>query len=580
MPMQIKLSIFIIITSLSVLYSGNMIADVSNRALPDTRPGSDAIADRVAELDAREQQRQQERERMLQQQNNPVVDTRIQQPDLSLPDYPQNEQPCFTISTIRLDGESAADFQWALKAVNDAKGQCLGSQGILLVLNKVQNAILEKGYVTTRVMAQEQDLNQGELVLTLQPGRINAIRFDEGTSWRGRLWNAIPASSGDILNLRDIEQGLENFKRVPNVTADIRIEPGPVDGTSDLVVSWQEKRPVRLSLGLDDSGSKSTGRYLGSATLAIDAPFAQNDMFYANISKDLFDKGPFGNRSYTLNYFIPVGNWGFAANYNEYNYHQNIPNANEVLRYSGKSDTAQFTVSRLLFRDQVHKTTLNLRTYRKTASNAVNDIDIEQQRRRTAGWEVGVNQRSFLGNATLDANVNWRRGTGAYGARRAPEEDTHSGSARVGIFLGDISFNQPFTLGEQPWRWNTALRGQWTQYALTPQERMSIGGRYTVRGFDGEQVLSGEKGLLWRNELAWNAFSQGQELYLAADYGRVEGQSTKYLVGHQLAGTALGLRGSVSSRLSYDLFVGVPLYKPKKFETSGASAGFSLNLEI
>lgn len=149
----------------------------------------------------------------------------------------------------------------------------------MLILNKVQNAILEKGYVTTRVMAQEQDLNQGELVLTLQPGRINAIRFDEDTSWHGRLWNAIPASSGEILDLRDIEQGLENFKRVSNVTADIRIEPGPVDGTSNLVVSWQEKRPVRLSLGLDDSGSKSTGRYLGSATLAIDAPFAQNDIF-------------------------------------------------------------------------------------------------------------------------------------------------------------------------------------------------------------------------------------------------------------------------------------------------------------
>lgn len=584
--MQKKSSVFIII-SMIALYSGDIFADEpvsvqihENRSLPDTRSGATSIADRAAELDAREQQRQQERERMLQQQNTPVVDTRIQQPDLSLPDYPQNEQPCFTITSIRLEGDAANDFQWALKAVNDAQGRCFGGQGILLVLNKVQNAILEKGYVTTRVMAQEQDLTQGELVLTLQPGRVNAIRFDEGTSWRGRLWNALPASSGDILNLRDIEQGLENFKRVPNATADIRIEPGPIDGTSDLRISWLEKRPVRLSLGLDDSGSKSTGRYLGSATLAIDAPFAQNDMFYANISKDLFDKGPFGNRSYTLNYFIPVGNWGFAANYNQYDYHQNIPNANEVLRYSGKSDTAQFTVSRLLFRDQTHKTTLNLHTYRKTASNSVNDIDIEQQHRRTAGWEVGVNQRSFLGNATLDANINWRRGTGAYGALRAPEEDTHSGSARVGILSGGISFNQPFTLGEQPWRWNTAMRVQWTQHALTPQERMSIGGRYTVRGFDGEQVLSGEKGLLWRNELAWNVFSQGQELYLAADYGRVEGQSTKYLVGHQLAGTALGLRGAFASYLSYDVFVGIPLYKPKKFDTSGVSAGFSVNLEI
>ncbi len=33
--------------------------------------------DQALSIDAREQQRQQERERMLQQQNNPVVDTRI-----------------------------------------------------------------------------------------------------------------------------------------------------------------------------------------------------------------------------------------------------------------------------------------------------------------------------------------------------------------------------------------------------------------------------------------------------------------------------------------------------------------------
>ncbi|MBS2699723.1 ShlB/FhaC/HecB family hemolysin secretion/activation protein, partial [Salmonella enterica subsp. enterica serovar 1,4,[5],12:i:-] len=96
-----------------------------------------------------------------------------------------------------------------------------------------------------------------------QPGRIGDIRFEEPVSWRGRLWNAIPASRGDILNLRDIEQGLENFRRVPSANADIKIVPGAQEATSDLQVNWHEGRPVRLSLGLDDSGSKSTGRYLG-----------------------------------------------------------------------------------------------------------------------------------------------------------------------------------------------------------------------------------------------------------------------------------------------------------------------------
>jgi hemolysin activation/secretion protein len=214
----------------------------------------------------------------------------------------------------------------------------------------------------------------------------------------------------------------------------------------------------------------------------VDAPFAQNDLFYANIGKNLFEHGPFGNRSHTLNYFFPIGYWAVSANYNDYTYHQNIPNANEVLRYSGKSDNFQLTVSRLLYRDQSNKTTLNLRGYRKHSTNAVNDIDIEQQKRRTAGWELGLNQHSYLGSSTLDASIAWRRGTGAFNALPAPEESRHQGS-------------------EQPWRVYSSVRGQWSPNALTPQERMAIAGRYTVRGFDGEQMLSGEKGLLWRNEI-------------------------------------------------------------------------------
>ncbi len=181
------------------------------------------------------------------------------------------------------------------------------------------------------------------------------------------------------------------------------------------------------------------GEESGSATLSVDASFAQNDLFYANLDKDLFQHGPFGNRSHTLNYFFPLGYWAFSANYTDYSYHQNIPNANAVLHYSSQSDTLQLTVSRLLYRDQSHKTTLNLRGYRKYSTNAVNDINIDLQKRRTAGWELGLNQRSYLGRTTLDANINLRRGTGVLNAFPAQEEASHSGSARTGMLLGDLS---------------------------------------------------------------------------------------------------------------------------------------------
>lgn len=563
--------------SISPVLAATVLAYASSVMAADS---PDAPMQGAAAIDAREQLRQQERTRALREQNTPQADVRLQTPDAALPGYPTEENPCFTLHHLALQGEASEQFQWALASAADANGRCLGAQGITLAINKVQNAILAKGYVTTRVMAQEQDLTQGILTLTLQPGRISDIRFGQPTSWRGRLWNAIPASRGDILNLRDVEQGLENLKRVSSATADIEIVPGEQEGASDLRVNWQEKRPVRLSLGLDDSGSESTGRYLGTATLAIDAPFAQNDLFYANIGRDMFAQGPYGNRSNTLNYFFPVGYWAFSANYSDYTYHQNIPNANEVLSYNGKSDNVVVTVSRLLFRNQSHKTTLNLRTYRKHATNSVNGIEIEQQRRRTAGWELGVNQRSYFGDTTVDANVSWRRGTGAFGATRAPEEATHSGSARTGVLLGDVSIHQPFTFVDQSLRYSTTLRGQWSANALTPQERLAIAGRYAVRGFDGEQMLSGERGIVWRNELGWNIRSRGHELYLALDYGRVGGPGTRYLVGHQLAGSALGLRGALWQHISYDVFAGVPLLKPDAFHTSGATAGFSINVEI
>lgn len=146
----------------------------------------------VASIDAREQQRQQERERALQNQNAPQADARFSRPDVVLPDYPTDEHPCFVINRLTLIGESADRFQWALDAAADAKGRCTGSQGIALIINKVQNVILAKGYVTTRVMAQEQNLTTGVLALTLQPGRIGEIRFEEPVS----AWAVVERYSG------------------------------------------------------------------------------------------------------------------------------------------------------------------------------------------------------------------------------------------------------------------------------------------------------------------------------------------------------------------------------------------------
>ena len=158
--------------------------------------------------------RQQERERALREQQEAKRDVRLQGAEVIAPDrIPGDESPCFHIQAFRLGGEGAGPFRWALDAIDQADdpatGRCLGTAGVNTVMKRVQNAIIARGFVTTRVLAPPQDLKGGTLTLTVVPGRIRAIRFAEGTQPRATLWSAVPAEPGDLLNLRDIEQGLE-----------------------------------------------------------------------------------------------------------------------------------------------------------------------------------------------------------------------------------------------------------------------------------------------------------------------------------------------------------------------------------
>jgi hemolysin activation/secretion protein len=177
---------------------------------------------------AQEQRRLQERERAQSQQLQRKPDVRLDTaavPDALLP-LPVNEAPCFHITRVELNGTSASRFQWALQkaflpsdpppvpAEGGAPGRCLGSVGINRVMKRVQNALIDRGLITSRIVAEPQDLRSGALSLIVVPGQVRQVRFAQGSSARATSVNAVPSRPGQLLNLRDIEQGLENFKRV------------------------------------------------------------------------------------------------------------------------------------------------------------------------------------------------------------------------------------------------------------------------------------------------------------------------------------------------------------------------------
>lgn len=538
----------------------------------------------VADVAGQEAQRQQERERALREAQEKKTDVRLKRPeiDTALARIPDDEAPCFTIDRIALSGDESARFQWALAAASrpgdPATGRCLGARGIGIAMKRVQNAVIQKGYITTRVLAQPQDLKSGTLTLTLVPGRIRAIRFAEGSDARASWRNAIPARPGDLLNLRDIEQGLENLKRLPTTDTDIQITPGEQPGESDLVLRWQQAFPFRLALSADDAGSKATGKYQGGITLASDNGLTLNDLFYVSFNHDLGggNQGEKGTQGYTVHYSMPYGYWLLGLTASQNRYRQSVAGINQTYRYSGESRNQEIKLSRLVYRDAVRKTSLSLRGWARTSNNFINDAEVVIQRRRMAGWELGAAHREFLGSATLDLSAAYRRGTGAQDALPAPEQVFGEGTSRPEIITAETQLNLPFALAGQSLRYGGSWRAQWNRTPLVPQDRFAIGGRYTVRGFDGESLLSADRGWLIRNDLGVALGGSGTELYLGLDYGEVGGPSSSLLLGTHLAGGAVGWRGQYK-HLNFDVFVGKPISKPDGFKTPSTVTGFNLN---
>lgn len=549
-----------------------------------------AHAQTAPEVNAEQVRRAQEREAQQRKQQEVTPEVRLPEPDASATTRLEQEQsPCFPIQAVELVAPDAHPFDWLLAHADGhaqfdppdpVLGRCLGAQGIQTVIDRLQNALIARGYITTRVLAGPQNLQAGTLRLTVVPGLMGEIRWAPGSGQRARDWNTVPARAGDLLNLRDVEQALENFKRVPTAEADIQIAPGAEPGTSDLVIVHQQPMPFRLAASADDSGTRSTGKYQGSLTLSYDNVLNLSDLFYVTLLHDLggADPGQRGTRGHIVHYSLPLGYWLLSGTYSANSYRQSVAGASQDYLYSGTSKNIELKLLRVLHRDAVGKTSASLRGFQRASNNYIDDTEVEVQRRVVGGLEWGLNHRRSWSGGNLDANVNHRVGTGAWGSLPAPEEAFGEGSSRMRLWLLDASVQQSFKLAGLPLQYSGTWRGQYNKTPLTPQDRFAIGGRFTVRGFDGLSALVAERGWLLRNELSTPLTSQFRS-FIGLDTGEVAGPSTSQLPGRSLTGGVIGLRVQWTA-LQYEVFVGRPLSKPDAFRTSPITAGFSLWLNL
>lgn len=524
---------------------------------------------------------QQERQKALEESlNTTAPDIHLLPPTTSVNElnFPQ-ESLCFNIDQVQLlERDKLPWFVPLNKLAQQAEHRCLGAKGVNILMSAIQDRLVSYGYITTRVVVPEQDLTQGVLKLLLVEGKVRHVRYTDDSDKYAQLYTAMPAREGKILNLRDIEQGLENLQRIPTVSTQMQLVPGDKPGESDIMISRKQTKMWRLGLSIDDSGTKATGRDQGGATLYLDNLLSLSDSFYGSIGHDLNGKGEYGSRNFLLSYSVPFGYWTLNTSLSGNKYHQTVAGQNVNYQYSGRSRNANIQLSRVIHRNESQKTTLSYGLSLRQSHNYINNTELEVQQRKTTHWQLGLQHRHYIKDITLDAGITYQKGVRWFNAKKAPEEKSpeNSGSPLSEIFLVNFSANVPFSLAEQPFRYRLDYQGQYTRGGdLTSPEQFSIGGRWSVRGFDGELTLKADRGWYLRNEFAWQA-PLNHEPYLGIDTGEVSGTKSEYLLGRHLTGGVVGVRGN-NYGFYYDVFAGKPIRKPKGFKTNPLTLGFNIN---
>ncbi|KTT11013.1 ShlB family hemolysin secretion/activation protein, partial [Pseudomonas oryzihabitans] len=202
-----------------------LLSNAQAQVVP-TNPGdTDLIRNRQERL----LQEQQKRLQDLQELPGPTA-----QP---VPPPPAAEGRCFTIQHIELQGAEHLSAQDQATLIQPYIGQCLGVNQLNALLKTITDTYIGRGYVTSRAYLPQQDLAKGTLTILVVEGKLESLKPAAGSGLTPReLMQTFPGAPGQLLNLRELEQMVDQLNRLPSNQVQMDLVPGKAVGGSDVQV--------------------------------------------------------------------------------------------------------------------------------------------------------------------------------------------------------------------------------------------------------------------------------------------------------------------------------------------------------
>ncbi len=467
---------------------------------------------------------------------------------------------CFPIHAIIVDGVYHIKKRSIAAITDPYVGRCIGLSDIQLLIKQLTKVYLDKGYVTARFYIPDQDIkNSKVLKFVVVEGKLSDIYYNglPASSHNNVVWSAFPGLEGHILNMRDIEQGLDQINRLFSGHAQSELLPGREEGSTIVNINNQPGKAFKVHVSHDNLGQSSTGYARYSAGLKLENILGLNDAWDFSYQRSQSDywggseqEGHSNNISASVS--IPYGYWTFDLNGTVYNYQSIIHGNFTDIETTGDSSEFHASTSRVVHRDSVSLTTLNVGLSYKRTNNYLlgNKIEVGSRQYSVANFGISHSRQMLGGTWTFD--VSYLQGLPFFHSVKKHTPGAGDAEPQFAKFTGTLSVMTLFKVGEWNFLLSTLLSGQYSPHNLLGAEQISLGGASNVRG-TREGLIFGNNGFFIRNDLLlrtipWNNHATFKKVFgelrpfVGLDYGRVFSQPLYGLTNEQLAGWTAGIK--------------------------------------
>jgi hemolysin activation/secretion protein len=429
---------------------------------------------------SQEEQLQSEQEKELIIEKQPV-------PEEELP----SEQQAVLIERIEMNSSELLTLDDLRSIIDQYEGRKLTIHELKKMTGEINDLYRDKGYITARAILPPQKISDGIVDVRLIEGRIGDISLEGNASTRDTfILSRLPIQEGGFLNARELENALESFNSIYDISVKVELKPGQTFGTTDCVIRVQEPLRHRLTAFTDNAGREDIGLYRLGALAADNSVFGVRDRLTLGVI------GAEGTVSGSIAYDFPVNKKGtrLGASY-DWNQIEVISGPFETLQIDGDSSAVGAYVNHPFVGRADLKIAGFFRYDRKETSTKFSDVTLVETEVNSLGYGADMQR--------IDAQGLWYARAGFTNAFSETQDDD-------AFFRANADLSR-YQIVNQDLAAIFRISGQLSANDILPSsEQFQIGGLSTVRGYD-EGLLIGENGYFLSAELNFPLFNQGHQ---------------------------------------------------------------------